>query len=111
MQTVSDIVALPPLREDRVVRACDEAIQFKQQTIEKLVQFDILQTKALAPIESLLQSIMNQIQFMEDVFIQGDTSIHVNTTAVEGLSCGRPETAIKEKKAWYEISDKANWSN
>ncbi|ATP40185.1 hypothetical protein CSE16_09075 [Solibacillus sp. R5-41] len=95
MQTVSDIVSLPFLQEEGVVRASDEAIKYKDETIEKLVQFDMLQTQAVVLVESLLQSITEQIQFMVDIFV---ASVNTNTTSYQGLSCERPEsTEIEEE--------------
>ncbi|MBH0156278.1 LXG domain-containing protein [Fictibacillus sp. 5RED26] len=64
MQSVSDIVFLPRLNELEFVNQVEEANRSSIQTIEKLVEFDLMQTNALSSIE---QQILKMNQFIEQI--------------------------------------------
>lgn len=104
MDSVSDIVSLPHLKDDGVIQAATEATKYKDDTIEKLVQFDADQTQALVPVEDILESIIDQINYMEDIFSQGNLTINSEAKPVEDLSCEQPVSPeVEDDKAWYEI--------
>ncbi|WP_083633380.1 T7SS effector LXG polymorphic toxin [Alkalihalophilus pseudofirmus] len=67
MHKVSDIVALPPLRDDEVKHYVQKAKQEKDQTIEYLHQFDYEQSASLESVEAdvtLMERYVQELQLM-----------------------------------------------
>ncbi|WP_416728563.1 T7SS effector LXG polymorphic toxin [Fictibacillus sp. JL2B1089] len=75
MQNVSDIVFLPRLNELEFVNQVEEANRSSIQTIEKLVEFDLMQTNALSSIEQQILKMNQFIEQIQSMFQSGELSL------------------------------------
>ncbi|WP_368503173.1 T7SS effector LXG polymorphic toxin [Alkalihalophilus sp. As8PL] len=72
MQKVSDIVALPPLRDDEVRQSILQARQEKNQTLEQLHQFDYEQAAALDSVEADILLMRGYVSDIQNLFKGGE---------------------------------------
>nr|WP_256371031.1 T7SS effector LXG polymorphic toxin [Psychrobacillus sp. OK028] len=93
MDQVSDIVALPHLDDSGVQEGVLDAKRKRDDTLNRLQEFDATQTAALLPFEQDLQAMDTWIHNMEEMFTSNLTDIHFQTERwAELVACSPPLT-------------------
>ncbi len=89
MDSVSDIVALPHLQDQSFLESAEEAKKEKDRTIERLLEFDLQQTKSLDTVEQDIESMNQYITHIASLFKSGDLQVGDYKTGqlAENLSC------------------------
>lgn len=89
MDSVSDIVALPHLQDQSFLESAEEAKKEKDRTIERLLEFDLQQTKNLDTVEQDIESMNQYITHIASLFKSGDLQVGDYKTGqlAENLSC------------------------
>ncbi|ADC49348.1 hypothetical protein BpOF4_06440 [Alkalihalophilus pseudofirmus OF4] len=80
MQTVSDLVALPHIRDDEVKHYVQKARQEKDQTIEHLHQFDYEQTASLKSVEADVNLMERYVQELQAMFQVKGSNVSTHLT-------------------------------
>lgn len=75
IQSVSDIVFLPRLEDDEFALHVRQAKQQKQETIERLNEFDQQQTQALTHVRQELEKMHQYVQKIQSMFTSGEINI------------------------------------
>ena len=76
MDQVSDIVALPPIDDSGVQEGVISSKRKRDDTLNRLYEFDATQTYALSPIEQGLQTMDKWLTDMEGLFHAGVKDIN-----------------------------------
>ncbi|WEG16694.1 T7SS effector LXG polymorphic toxin [Alkalihalophilus pseudofirmus] len=80
MNKVSDIVALPPLRDDEVKHYVQKAKREKDQTIEHLHQFDYEQVSSLESVEADVNLLERYVQELQAMFQGKGSNVSTHLT-------------------------------
>ncbi|MFC4025270.1 LXG domain-containing protein [Oceanobacillus longus] len=75
IQRVQDIISLPQLKDDTFLQQVNFARQQKDQTVEKLIEFDQSQSSSLDPIDQDIQMMNQYIQQIHGLFSSGRIAI------------------------------------
>lgn len=75
IQSVSDIVSLPRLNDEEFALHIKQAEQQKEETIEKLYDFDHRQTQALTNVQQELEKMQQYVRKISSIFKIGDIDI------------------------------------
>ncbi|WP_175639440.1 ribonuclease YeeF family protein [Metabacillus schmidteae] len=100
---VSDIVSLPKLNDDDVIKGIDYVHKKITNTIEDLEDFDVNQTKELKEIEEDMTTLINYINEIASMFKGG--KISVNTSDLN---------RFRETESFIKLQEEVNkkdWSN
>ena len=76
MDQVSDIVSLPKLDDSEVHLGVHEAKRHRDETVEKLIEFDVSQTDALTTIQTDLMHMKTWITNIETMMTEGVTDVN-----------------------------------
>ena len=76
MDQVSDIVSLPKLDDSEVHLGVHDAKRHRDETVEKLIEFDVSQTDALTTIQTDLMHMKTWITNIETMMTEGVTDVH-----------------------------------
>lgn len=101
---VSDIVALPQLDDSMVQEGVSNARKDKDETIDKLHEFDTSQNNALSAIEEGI-NLMNQwISMIESLFLSGRTDIRFETNQWKAMTLNSELKDIVDSKTYPMIT-------
>ncbi|WP_339262606.1 T7SS effector LXG polymorphic toxin [Solibacillus sp. FSL W7-1472] len=76
MDQVSDIVSLPKLDDSEVHLGVHDAKRHRDETVEKLIEFDVSQTDALTTIQTDLMHMKTWITNIETMMTEGVTDVN-----------------------------------
>ncbi|MFY0743526.1 T7SS effector LXG polymorphic toxin [Solibacillus silvestris] len=76
MDQVSDIVSLPKLNDSEVHLGVHDAKRHRDETVEKLIEFDVSQTDALTTIQTDLMHMKTWITNIETMMTEGVTDVN-----------------------------------
>ncbi|MER2028197.1 MAG: T7SS effector LXG polymorphic toxin [Solibacillus sp.] len=76
MDQVSDIVSLPKLDDSEVHLGVHEAKRHRDETVEKLIEFDVSQTDALTTIQTDLMHMKTWLTNIETMMTEGVTDVN-----------------------------------
>ena len=90
MDQVSDIVSLPKLDDSEVQLGIHDAKRHRDQTLEKLIEFDVSQTSALTTIQTDLMLMKMWITNIESMLTEGVTDVNFPAEQWQSFSTQNP---------------------
>ncbi|MER2262081.1 MAG: T7SS effector LXG polymorphic toxin [Psychrobacillus sp.] len=109
METVSDIVALPPLDDSEVQEGVRNSKQKRDNTITDLHQFDTSQTTSLSTVEQNLQELGLWIVLMEGMYGEGVKVTSFQSSQWKAITFGSgirtelfPKVYLDPNNLWVE---------
>ncbi|WP_298472367.1 T7SS effector LXG polymorphic toxin [uncultured Psychrobacillus sp.] len=109
METISDIVALPPLDDSEVQEGVRNSKQKRDNTITDLHQFDTSQTTSLSTVEQNLQELGLWIVLMEGMFGAGVKVTSFQSSQWKAITFGSgirtelfPKVYLDPNNLWVE---------
>ncbi|MER2259191.1 MAG: T7SS effector LXG polymorphic toxin [Priestia megaterium] len=92
MDQVSDIVNLPKLNDSEVQLSVQDAKRHRDQTVEKLIEFDASQTGALTTIQTDLMLMKTWIANIESMMTEGVTDVNFPAEQWQSFASQHPLT-------------------
>lgn len=92
MDHVSDIVILPKLNDSEVQLGVQDSKRHRDQTVEKLIEFDMSQTGALTTVQTDLMLMKTWITNIESMMTEGVTDVNFPAEQWQSFSSQHPLT-------------------